>query len=42
MHRHEDHADVSFAAFVVESIVFLGLFIGLPALAFLLAWSGQP
>lgn len=41
MHRHDDHADVSLVAFVVETIVFLSLFFGLPALCFLLAWSGQ-
>ena len=42
MRRHEDHADVSLLAFAVEAVIFLSLFFGLPALGFLLAWSGQP
>ena len=39
MHRHED---VSVLAFALEAVIFLCLFFGLPALAFLLSWSGQP
>lgn len=35
--RHEDHEDVSALGFIAEAVVFLVLFFGLPALAFLLA-----
>lgn len=40
--RHEDHEDITTLGFIAEAVVFLVLFFGLPALAFLYYWSAQP
>lgn len=42
MIRHDDHEDVTLIGFVFEAVVFIGLFVGLPALGFLLSGGGQP